>query len=318
MARLLPRLGFLCSVFVSIGLSMSLGACAAPATEGTETAVHAVERNGQNDQNDQAATGAKLRVVAGNLSSGNQQSWDPGHGVRILKGLSADIALIQEFNYGNNTEADYREFVAEAFDPSFSYSVEDPNVQIPNGVVSRYPIIEHGAWRDPQVSNRSFAWAKIDIPGDKDLWAISLHLLTSGTQKRQAEATALVDQVKRTVPRGDYIVIGGDFNTGSRSENCLQTLGRVARTTGPWPVDSRGNGGTNRSRSKPYDWVVVDPELDAHEVPVEIGGMTFNSGLVFDSREYPELDEVVPAERADSNAQNMQHMAVVRDFALPN
>jgi endonuclease/exonuclease/phosphatase family metal-dependent hydrolase len=312
MTRLLPRLGFLCSVFVSLGVSLSLGACAAKTgDEDVASASNAVERN------DPAPTGIKVRVIAGNLSSGTRQSWDPGHGIRMLKGLAADIAVLQEFNYGSNTDADYKEFLSAAFEPSFSYTVESAG-QIPNGVVSRYPIVEHGVWQDPQVSNRSFVWARIDVPGDKDLWAVSLHLLTSGTQKRQAEAAALVQNIKTVVPEGDYLVIGGDFNTGSRTESCLQTLGRVTRTTGPWPVDSRNNGGTSRTRSKPYDWVIASPNLDSREVPVAIGGIAFEHGLVFDSREFPELDAVVPAEPADSNASNMQHMAVVRDFALPN
>ncbi len=307
-----PRLRFLCSVFASLAFALSLGACAAnTGDEDVASATDAVERN------EPAPGGIKIRVVAGNLSSGDRQSWDPGHGVRVLKGLAADVAVLQELNYRSNTDADYKDFVAGAFEPSFYYSVES-GVQIPNGVVSRYPIVDHGAWQDPQVSNRSFAWARIDVPGDKDLWAVSVHLLTSGTQKRQAEATALVQNIKRTVPEGDYLVIGGDFNTGSRTENCLQTLGRVTRTTGPWPVDSNSKGGTSRTRSKPYDWVIASPTLDAREVPVTIGQLTFDHGLVFDSREFPELDAVVPTERADSNASNMQHMAVVRDFALPN
>ena len=46
--------------------------------------------------------------------------------------------------------------------------------------------------------------------------------------------------------------------------------------------------------------------------------MAFKNGLVFDSREFPDLDAVEPAQKGDSAASNMQHMAIVRDFALPN
>jgi endonuclease/exonuclease/phosphatase family metal-dependent hydrolase len=309
MPRSVLSLGFVCSVVVSAGLSLVLGACAAQgAGEDVETAGHAATRN---------EPGSRLRIVAGNLSSGTEQSWDPGHGIRMLKGLAPDVAVLQEFNYGKNTDEDYRKFLAAAFDDSFSYTAE-PDVQVPNAVVSRYPIIEKGNWKDPQVSNRSFVWARIDVPGDKDLWAISLHLLTTGSQKRQAEATALVNKIKTVVPEGDYLVIGGDLNTNSRSEQCLQTLGRVTRTTAPWPVDSRNNGHTSRSRSKPYDWLVADPDLDVLGVPVEIGDHRFANGLVFDSRDFPDLPSVVPTQRNDSAASNMQHMAVVRDFTLPN
>ena len=63
--------------------------------------------------------------------------------------------------------------------------------QIPNAVVSRYPILDGGHWADPKANNRDFAWARIDIPGPVDLWAISVHLLTSGSSKRKAEASEL-------------------------------------------------------------------------------------------------------------------------------
>src|SRR5689334_14110649 len=48
------------------------------------------------------ADGGVLRVVASNLSSGPKQSYDPGEGIRLLKGLRPDVALIQEMNYGQN------------------------------------------------------------------------------------------------------------------------------------------------------------------------------------------------------------------------
>lgn len=286
---------------------LTLGGCAASAGESSSSSESAILRD---------EPGIKVRIVAGNLTSGNKQSWDPGDGVRILKGLGADVAVLQEFNYKNNSDADYREFLAEAFEPDFHYTVEK-GVQIPNAVVSRYPIVDQGVWDDPQVANRSFVWARIDVPGDKDLWAISLHLLTSGSQKRQAEATALAARIKATIPESDYLVIGGDLNTGSRTEQCLTTLGRFARTTGPWPVDSKGNGNTSRTRSKPYDWLLADADLEAHQIPVRIGDDSFANGLVFDSRNYPDLDAVEPARQSDSGSVNMQHMAVVKDFTLP-
>jgi len=36
-------------------------------------------------------------------------------------------------------------------------------------------IVEAGEWDDPRVGNRDFAWARIDIPGPVDLWAVSVH-----------------------------------------------------------------------------------------------------------------------------------------------
>jgi hypothetical protein len=113
-----------------------------------------------------------IRVMAANLTSGNLQSYDPGEGNRIFRGLHPDIALIQETNVGispnKNTTSTYRAWVTANFGSSFSYFVE-PSGNIPNGVVSRYPILASGEWDDSTMTDRDYVWAKIDIPGDKNL-----------------------------------------------------------------------------------------------------------------------------------------------------
>jgi endonuclease/exonuclease/phosphatase family metal-dependent hydrolase len=257
-----------------------------------------------------------LRVVAANLSSGNLQSYDPGEGKRILQGLKPDLVMIQEFNYGAKTDADIRSFVNATFGTSYSV-YREAGMQIPNGVISRYPIVASGAWHDNAVPNRSFVWARIDIPGPKDLWAVSLHLLTTGAANREAEATQLVSYLSAAVPPADYLVVGGDLNTGSRTEACISTLSAVVQTTGPFPVDQGGNGDTNAGRTKPLDWVMVDSHLKPFEVPVALGANRFDAGLVFDSRDYTPLTDVPPVLFGDSGGPSMQHMAVVRDFSLP-
>src|SRR5689334_18836344 len=57
----------------------------------------------------------RVRVMAANLTSGNGQDYDPGHGARIFQGTDPDIVLIQELNYLGNTDADIRSFVDTAF-----------------------------------------------------------------------------------------------------------------------------------------------------------------------------------------------------------
>jgi len=258
--------------------------------------------------------GVRVRIAAGNITSGNQQAYlDPG--IRIFRGIRPDIALVQEFNYGSNTTAALRSFVDQAFGPDYVYYREPGSAQIPNGIVSRYPILEAGNVRDTNVSNRSFAWARIDIPGDVDLVAISVHLLTSGTTARQSEAVQLVNLVNMFP--GDYVVLGGDFNTTVRTEPCVATLSSVLVTSGPYPVDLAGKDGTNASRSKPYDWVIGSPALDALEIPIAIGANQFPDGFVADTRAYPMIGDLAPAVTSDSGATNMQHMAVVREFAIP-
>jgi endonuclease/exonuclease/phosphatase family metal-dependent hydrolase len=258
----------------------------------------------------------RLRIMAGNLTSGNYQTYDPGHGIRIFQGTDPDIVLIQEFNYGTNSATDIRSFVNTAFGTTFSYYREG-GAQIPNGVVSRWPIVASGEWDDTSVSNRDFAWARIDIPGAIDLWAVSVHFLTSSSSTRNTEANQLVNYIRQRIPAGDYLVIGGDLNTGSRTESCISTLSQVVVTSGPYPADRNGNTNTNASRGSPYDWVLADGDLNAYRTSTPIGASTFTNGLVADTRIYSPIAEISPALTTDSGASNMQHMGVVRDFLIP-
>jgi endonuclease/exonuclease/phosphatase family metal-dependent hydrolase len=265
---------------------------------------------------EQSALSVPLRLMAANTTSGNLQSYDPGHGIRIFQGTRPDVVMIQEFNYGDNSASAIRQFVNTAFGTSFSYYREG-GAQIPNGVISRWPIIAAGEWDDTQVSNRDFAWARIDVPGPKDLWVVSVHLLTSSSSVRNTEATNLVNFIKANVPAGDYLAIGGDFNTSSRSEAAFSTFSQVVSTAGPYPADRNGNTNTNASRGSPYDHVLVDADLRQYQTATVIGGSTFSAGLVADTRVYSPISELSPALSADSGASNMQHMAVIKDFLIP-
>jgi endonuclease/exonuclease/phosphatase family metal-dependent hydrolase len=265
----------------------------------------------------------RIRIMAANTTSGNNQSYlAPGE--RIFQGLKPDVVLIQEFTIGSSASQDTtttNNWVATHFGPGFSWMREAGNEQLPNGVISRWPIIASGEWVDTQVSNRDFAWARIDIPGDKDLWVVSVHLLTTGSSVRNSQAQALVGFLNAAnIPAGDYVVIGGDFNTDNRTESAVSTfrsylgVGSSAEKT---PADQNGNSDTNAGRNKPYDWVLPNAALNARHAPVVIGGSTYANGLVFDSRVYRPLSEVSPVQSGDSGVAGMQHMAVVKDFLVP-
>ncbi|MBS2028425.1 MAG: endonuclease/exonuclease/phosphatase family protein [Deltaproteobacteria bacterium] len=258
--------------------------------------------------------GTRVRVVAANLSSGNNQSYDPGEGIRILEGVHGDIMLMQEVNDGDDSPTAIRALVDAVCGTSCVYT--RGSGQIPNAVVSRYPIIASGAWTDPSVSNRDFTWAQIDVPGPEDLWVVSVHLLTTNATVRDAEATSIVSQLNAVVPAGSLVVVGGDFNTDNRTEPCLTTLGAWFSTAAPYPADANGNSNTSAPRTRPYDWVLPTPELRALETPVAIGAAQFTGGLVVDTRVYTPLTDLAPALATDSGATGMQHMAVVRDFLL--
>jgi len=256
-----------------------------------------------------------IRVLAANISSGAASTYDPPESIRILQGLHPDVALLQELGYGDGSAGDLRAFVDEAFGKDFVVFRED-GAQIPNGIVSRYPLLTSGRWQDPEVDNRGFVYAKLDVPGPRDLWAVSVHLLTTGATDRRSEAKALVDELTKVLGPDDLLVIGGDLNTDARSESCLDELAAVVETEGPYPVDHAKNGSTNAPRNKPYDWLLASSLLTNRQTATTIGKSTFGSGLVFDSRVYEPLTEVAPIQVGDSAALNMQHMPVVRDFLL--
>lgn len=259
----------------------------------------------------------ELRIMAANLTSGNGQDYDPGHGQRIIKAFAPDIVLIQEFSYESSSDFEIETFISDTLGSGYDYVRE--NSSLPNGVISRYPIIDSGEWDDPEATNRDFVWARIDIPGKRDLWAISVHLLTKSSSARTDEAQALFKYIEANIPKTDFIVLGGDFNTDSRSEGCFSALRPRFIVTSPYPVDQDGNGNTNASRNAPYDWVLASPELNNYQVDLVIGANTFPDGLVFDSRIYTPLEDLPPVLIDDSDASQMQHMAVIKHYRItPN
>ncbi len=271
----------------------------------------------------------RVRLMAANTSSGRFQSYpDPGPGTRIFRALAPDVVLIQEFNVNAernspNDDGAVDAWVDAVFGLDYHWFREPGGDSIPNGVISRWPIVEAGEWTDPDVDNRDFAFARIDVPGDLDLWVVSVHFLTRSSRARDSQARTLVAAIRgRPVPEADYLVVGGDFNTDRRNEPALETLQGVVDTLGPYPDDGADppDEDTNRRRRKPYDWVLADGDLQSFAASVEIGDFTFPNGLVFDSRVFSteELEaSFPPVRRDDSDAENMQHMAVVRDFLIP-
>ena len=167
------------------------------------------------------------------------------------------------------------------------------------------------------LENREFAWARLRLPGDRDLWVVSVHLHSKGETSRATQAAALAGFIRANVPAGAMLVVGGDFNTRRTDETCFSRLaGIVVRPEKP-PADHLGNIATNQPRNRPYDWVLASEALDRNAVAVELAGESFPHGLVFDTRVFPALEKCPPAQPRDSGLPFMQHMAVVRDFRIP-
>ena len=265
-----------------------------------------------------------LRLLTGNLTSGNLSTYEPGHGIRIFQGLKPQIAAIQEFKYGDNSYADLRRMVMRAFGDRF-YQYVEPKTSgstIPNGIVSYYPFKSQGMLDDRNIGNRHHVWAQIDIPGDKDLWLFSVHLSTvyGDRQSSMEELTANIREMG--IPSGDYVVIAGDFNTGDFSDAALTLLkksGLVAMDSAKdCPIDQAGKHGTNAKRGNPYDGIYTSQALKNLRTQVVLGEAEdlTERGLVFDSRVFTPLSAVPPVQQGDSGADNMQHMAVIKDFRI--
>jgi len=267
-----------------------------------------------------STTNATVRIMAANITTGNNQRYE-GPGLRIFQALKPDIIAVQEFNYistngaGLNTPAALREMIDSAFGTNFVYSRET-GYSIPNGVISRWPIVASGSWDDVQVPDRGFAWARIDIPGTNDIYVVSVHFHSSGgSSSRATEAANLRTLIRSNFPAEAFVVVAGDLNTDSRGESAVSIL-KTFLSDARIPVDRNGNPNTNLSRQKPYDYVLPNFTLALTHTNVVIGAQQFANGLVFDSRAYLPLEDVRPVLVNDSSAVNMQHMAVIKDFSI--
>jgi endonuclease/exonuclease/phosphatase family metal-dependent hydrolase len=262
-------------------------------------------------------TNTTVRVMSANLN-GNTQSYQP-FAIRIFQGLKPDIVAIQEFNYSNNTPSDFRAMLDTAFGTNFDYFRENyvGAGDIPNGVISRYPIVASGSWVDTVQSqpNRGYAWAQIRLPGTNDLYVVSIHLLTSSSTDRATEASNLKGLIQSNLPANAWIVVAGDLNTDSRGESAMATFGSFL-SDNPIPADAEfgGNSNTSINRNHPHDYVLPSFSFTNLLTASVFPSHSFSNGLVFDSRVYTPLSDVAPVQFGDSS--NAQHMAVLKDFNI--
>ena len=204
-------------------------------------------RDGKNGSSDSARAVAtaptgptqRVRVDSGQSSRVERsQSYEDRRNPTSFRGLTPDIVVIQEFNYQGGDPSRLSS-IPRSVRISTSTSSHE-RAGFPNGVVSRYPIIKGGTWNDPNVPDRSFVYAQIDVPGPIDLWAVSLHLLTTGATQRDTEAKELVTYIQGTVPAGDYLIVGGDLNTDTADETALTDLAASVVTKFTFPLRSNG------------------------------------------------------------------------------
>ena len=258
-----------------------------------------------------------IRIMAANLN-GTTQSYQP-FALRILQGLKPDVVCLQEFNYGGNAAADFRSMLDTCLGTNYVYYREPFNGSgdIPNGIISRFPILAAGSWADTVQSspNRGFAWAQIGVPGTNALYVVSVHLLTSSAANRGAEAANLQALIQANFPTNAWVVVAGDFNTDSRTESPTMSTFASYLSDNPIPDDGYGNSFTSGGRNHPHDYVLPSFNFTNVETASVLPSHAFPNGLVFDSTVYTPLSDVTPVQATDST--NAQHMAVIKDFLIP-
>ena len=129
-------------------------------------------------------------------------------------------------------------------------------------------------------------------------------------------------------PSSTYVVVGGDLNVENSSEWCLQTFATFLEPDNYRPQDRFGNKNTNQNRSKPYDWIMPNQELDDFADTLVIGteDYEYDDGIVFDSHVFcrcaptpgpnEPLWNIQSIRYGDSHSSVMDHMAVMRVFDI--
>lgn len=237
---------------------------------------------------------------------------------RIFQGLKPDIIAIQEFNVTNS--GGHRAFIDQWLGSNYTYFVEEPHrtCPMPNGIISRWPIVASGVWLDPDPNfNRHFAWASIMLPNTNMVHVVSVHIkASSGADnevRRVEEARSLTNYIAQFFPKNEFVALCGDLNAQTRSEPALQVLLNEFSDVDQ-PTDQQGNNNTSSTRGKPYDFILPNAALLARSEVVWQDENKFSEGMLFDSRLWN--PPPVPIYPEDSAAAGVQHMCIVKQFSM--
>ena len=271
-----------------------------------------------------------LRLMAANTTTGKYGLYQ-SDGIRIFQAIDADIIMVQEFLYKNDIEELVEKIYGKNCLSERKCYFYQGGRSKPNGIMSKYPIIDTGYWKDSGYNDRNLDWAIIDIPGDVELYAISVHLSTDGGEQT-APAKMIAQKIaahKQANPGEYYYTVGGDFN-GSTAVRAFGTNGAFV-TSDPKPESEKCRRSkssykctnTNHGRTKHYDWILESSNLSKLRVTTKLckdnnsDCLNYPKGLVFDTREYiNKSDYISPARLNDSTDTYMQHMAIIKDFEI--
>ncbi len=277
--------------------------------------------------------GSDLKIATQNVSKIGTYAGQES--IRIFQGLAPDITLLQEWRIGGGT---YRDYVDQAFGPEFDFFLGSGGsgaFVANNGIVSRWTIQTAGNWEDTVGgSNRpDFAWVEIDLPGNTDLLAVSVHLKADAGEAatRALQATLIKTYVEDYIAsRGftGYIIVGGDLNTETQYEWCIQTFATFLDPATFRPEDRLGDENTNQSRDRPFDWIMPNQLLDDRHATLIIGteDYEYDAGIVLDSHVFSRWSDTTtappstplwnlpPVLYGDSHSFAMDHMAVMQAY----
>ena len=267
----------------------------------------------------------KLRIMSANTTTSDAQLYEEP-GMNMFYAMDPDIILIQEFA---KSADDVVSKLKEHFHTDYHYYVGRGGIG--NGIIVKgdLKIKETYSMRSvvPSITDRQYEAAIIDLPGDKDMIAVSLHLYTKCNDENDVKAEqehpsqlseypAVAEFIQSILNTGDYYVaVGGDFNSKT-NQYVNQHWSSLLATNITYPRDQEGNYNTNAARRWHYDWVLVDPKFQTYSVPTVIGDQEYPYGYVLDSRVQNPLSYIAPVTYGDSSAPKMQHMPVVRDFVI--
>ncbi|MFS2127613.1 endonuclease/exonuclease/phosphatase family protein, partial [Pseudomonas sp. Pseusp97] len=140
-----------------------------------------------------------------------------------VRATSADLVFLQEVHGEHQLHAErqpdwpatpHYEFLADSMWPAFAYgrNAVYPEGHHGNALLSRLPI---SRWDNRDVSvagteERGLLHAQIDLPGERSLHAVCVHLGLHESQRRQQ--LQLLCELVGELPANDPVVVAGDFN----------------------------------------------------------------------------------------------------------
>ena len=230
------------------------------------------------------APGTPLRIATYNLNFGNGDHPDT---IETLAGLDADVVLLQETTPA--IERAVRDRLGEHFaEVRFHHCCRAGGL----GVLSRYPIVD-SAVLAPDIGFFPAWWLRLDTPSGK-LVVLDVHLrppISDGgswvvgffsTQDVRAREMA---QIWLDVPKGDPIVVAGDFNENAEGGAVGVLAGDGLRSALP-QVDPKTHTwhwkvGASTLRMQ-LDHVIYSAPLQLRDARVVRGGQSDHEPVVVD------------------------------------